>query len=1083
MSFIKRLLHHLHTEKLFVSLIALMLAVLVSAVPVFAASGGSDTEDETGTSEETTAEIVDPLTDPDGYSAVLYDNTNGLPTSEANDIAESPDGCIWIGSYSGLIRYDGNTFERIDPSTGITSVKCIYVDSQNRMWIGTNDNGIALMENGTFRMFGVKDGLKSASIQGIVEGGNDIIYITTTRGIAFIDPPMHVHQISDSRIGDSYLHELVPGPDGSVYGLTNYGDVFVIKSCMVQTFLNHEDSAIKGVTCIFPDPFNEGFVYVESDDSRVFHGSLENALNDAREIDISPLTQVQSFKLIDDKIWICARNGVGFISKDGFHVLENVPLNNSIGHVMVDYEGNLWFTSTRQGVMKVVPNRFSNITAKYGLSDIAVNSTCMYNGQLYIGTDAGLFVTDENGVVSSIPIEKARTASGEEVEAEDLISMLEDVRIRSVIKDSKNRLWISTWRKYGLLRFDNGELTIFNAEGGLFSDHVRTVYECRDGSILVANTGGVCVIKDDEIVASYDEKSDIVNTEILSVCEGENGDILAGSDGGGIYVIGEYGVRNIGSKEGLTSEAVMRIKRDEKHGVYWIVTGNCIAYLTKDYELNVVKKFPYSNNFDLYENSSNEMWILSSNGIYIASVDDLLSGEDIETTHYGISNGLPCIATANSYSELTEDGDLYIAGSTGVAKVNIDEAPGGVNVIKTAVPYIIADGETVYPDENGNFTVGSGVRKISIHSYVYDYSLTDPQVSLQLEGFDDEPVTVKRSSLQPADYTNLPGGDYKFVMEVKDPNGRVQSKALSVRITKEKAFYEHVEFQVLAGLLIALLIVSATRLYFRRRINILEKKHHEEAEKERIGSELKMASDIQSGMLPHIFPPFPDRNEFDLYASMDPAKEVGGDFYDFYLIDDDHLCLTIADVSGKGVPAALFMMVSKSILKSTAMLGPTPEKLLTTINETICQNNKMEMFVTVWIGILEISTGKLTAANAGHEYPVLTGKDGRFELVKDKHGLVVGGMDCAVYKEYELTLEPGSKLFVYTDGVPEATNAEKELFGTDRLLETLNRDPGASPENILKNVTAAVDAFVKDAEQFDDITMLCLEYKGPNPAD
>ena len=251
------------------------------------------------------------------------------------------------------------------------------------------------------------------------------------------------------------------------------------------------------------------------------------------------------------------------------------------------------------------------------------------------------------------------------------------------------------------------------------------------------------------------------------------------------------------------------------------------------------------------------------------------------------------------------------------------------------------------------------------------------------------------------------------------------------------------------------------------------------AEKERIGTELSLATQIQAAMLPHVFPPFPDRTDFDLYASMDPAKEVGGDFYDYFLVDGDHLGLMIADVSGKGIPAALFMMASKIILQSVAMLGGSPGEILTKTNEAICSSNEALMFVTVWVGILEASTGRLTCANAGHEYPVIKRKDGGFALYKDRHGFVLGGMDGIVYKEYEIQLEPGDKLFVYTDGVPEATNLEKEMFGTERMLAALNERPDDAPQDVLKNVRRAVDDFVRGAEQFDDLTMLCLEYKGP----
>ena len=248
------------------------------------------------------------------------------------------------------------------------------------------------------------------------------------------------------------------------------------------------------------------------------------------------------------------------------------------------------------------------------------------------------------------------------------------------------------------------------------------------------------------------------------------------------------------------------------------------------------------------------------------------------------------------------------------------------------------------------------------------------------------------------------------------------------------------------------------------------------AEKERISTELSLATRIQADMLPNSFPAFPDRPEFDLYASMTPAREVGGDFYDFFLVDEDHMCMVMADVSGKGVPAALFMMASKIILKNNAMAGKSPAEILTDTNTAICSNNREEMFVTVWLGMLEISTGKLTAANAGHEYPVLKQADGGFALLKDKHGFVLGGMDGVRYQNYELRLEPGAKLFLYTDGVTEATDAKNRMFGTKRMLEALNAEPDASPERLLDNVRRAVDSFVDEAEQFDDLTMLCLEY-------
>jgi len=245
-------------------------------------------------------------------------------------------------------------------------------------------------------------------------------------------------------------------------------------------------------------------------------------------------------------------------------------------------------------------------------------------------------------------------------------------------------------------------------------------------------------------------------------------------------------------------------------------------------------------------------------------------------------------------------------------------------------------------------------------------------------------------------------------------------------------------------------------------------------------TELNMATEIQTGSLPTVFP---DRPEFDIHASMDPAKEVGGDFYDFFMIDDDHLALVIADVSGKGIPAALFMMSSKIYIGDHATMGGSPAEILERVNKLVCANNKAHMFVTVWLGILEISTGKLTTASAGHEYPIIN-VNGKYELIKDKHGLAIGAMEFEKYTDTEIQLKAGDSIFVYTDGVAEATDAKNQFFGTERTVEALNSIPaGSSQREVLFGVRAAVDAFVKDAPQFDDLTMLGLRYNGPKEID
>ncbi|MBR3126273.1 MAG: SpoIIE family protein phosphatase, partial [Mogibacterium sp.] len=856
------------------------------------------------------------------------------------------------------------------------------------------------------------------------------------------------------------------------------GNVFILRDGNLVNYYE-KDETMHPITCVYPDPGKPGWIYYGTEDEGVFHVNLKSGFNTAEHIDISPLVGVYDINQKGDYIWICSRGGIGAIAEDGFHSLDYLPLNNSVGQMIMDYEGNLWFTSSRQGVMKLVANRFTNVFARYGIEDRVINTTCMMDGKLFMGSDNGLLVTDDEGLVGSIPLTSVKKADGgslnENQDASDLLDILNGIRIRSVIRDSRDRLWISTWKSLGLLRYDHGELTIFDQAGGLLSDSIRSVYETKDGRMLVAVTGGLNIIKDDRIVAAYDKDNGIVNNETLNVCEAPNGDVLVGSNGDGIYVINAGGIRNIGRDAGLTSGVIMRIRYDEENKIFWLVTGNSLAYMTEDYKVKTISKFPYPDNLDIIKNSKGDMWILSSDGIYIAPAKDLIANKATDPVHYGIANGIPCIATSNPYNYLTEEGDLYISGRSGVAKVNIEESLENIEDLKMSVPYVKADNKFIYPDEKGYFRLPARTKKLAVYAYVYNYSLTDPTVSFMLRGFERKPSVLKRSELGALYYTNLKGGTYRFDMEVMDALGR-SSKTMTATIIKAKAFYEQAWFFVLALTAFVACSLAILQLYVRDKMKKVEKQHREKAERERIASDLHMANQIQASVLPHDFPPFPERKEFELFAMMNPAREVGGDFYDFFLIDDDHLCIVIADVSGKGIPASLFMMNTKVILKTYAMGNNSPAEILEKTNTEICSNNTMEMFVTVWLGILEISTGKLIAANAGHEYPAMGHIGGDFELIMDKHGFVLGGMDEVKYKDYELQLKPGDRLFVYTDGVPEATNAADEMFGTDRMLDALNADKSAPVEELLRNVRTAVTEFTPGVEPFDDLTMLALEY-------
>ena len=252
-------------------------------------------------------------------------------------------------------------------------------------------------------------------------------------------------------------------------------------------------------------------------------------------------------------------------------------------------------------------------------------------------------------------------------------------------------------------------------------------------------------------------------------------------------------------------------------------------------------------------------------------------------------------------------------------------------------------------------------------------------------------------------------------------------------------------------------------------------------EKAAADRDLAVASSIQTNILPKTFPYLPERKEFDLYATMTPAKEVGGDFYDFFMIDDDHIAIVIADVSGKGMPAALFMMVARTIIKNQTQAASTikdPKLILADVNNQLCDGNKMELFVTAWLGIITLSTGHMEYASAGHEYPAISIKGRDFFILKERNSPPLATLEGLSFRGGDLDLNKGDTVFIYTDGVAEATNSEGELFGNDRMLDALNADTHAELRQIDTNVRDAINTFVGDAPQFDDITMLCFRYNG-----
>lgn len=725
---------------------------------------------------------------------VLYDSSSGLPTSEANTIVQSKDGFIWIGGYSGLIRYDGIDFTRFDSSYGITSVVSLYIDSSERLWIGTSDNGAVLYENGEFKFYGRKEGLESLFIHAITEDANGNVIFGTTEGIFCIETNGVLHKIDDPRTNGEYVCDIIRDEDGTVFAATLSGAFFSVDDLAVSYFCTGEGF---DANCICPDPFNKGYVYIGTHGSTVFYGKFSDELKDFQVLSAAPQMNINAIHCArDESVWVCADNGIGYFMNGRYFEMQNTPLNNSVDEMMQDYEGNLWFTSSRQGVMKIVGSEFTNITKEAGLGSMVVNSTCLYNEKLYVGADTGLFIIDGNRSVTN-----------------KLTELLDGVRIRCIKEDSKGDLWLCTYSDMGLVHIEaDGSYECFNTDRGMISNRARAVTELSDGTIAAAMSGGLNLIRNGEIAAAYTERDGISNTEILSVCEGDNGIILLGSDGGGMFVIDNGQIQQYGIDDGLRSEIILRIKKDTSRGIYWLITSNSISYMENE-KITTIKNFPYSNNFDMYFDKDGGIWVLSSNGIYVINGDNLKNDSKMEYTFYDMNCGLPSIPTANSRSHISDDGTLYISGSSGVSSVNINTAARNSNAdIKLAVPFIDVDDKQVMINGD-SIIIPANCKTLTIYGYALSYKLGNPTVSYRLEGFDTSDTSVLKNDMQPVRYTNLDSGTYTFRLSVLNSLTGTEETSISVTIIKEKAFYEHLWFKLLVTAAAAGVIILMVALY------------------------------------------------------------------------------------------------------------------------------------------------------------------------------------------------------------------------------------------------------------------------------
>lgn len=728
-----------------------------------------------------------------GYSGKLYDATDGLPTSDANCVLTASDGYIWIGSYGGIIKYDGTNFERQNSSDGLTNAKTLYEDTKGRIWVGTNDNGVVVIDGNKNIQITYKEGLTSSSIRSFVEDSKGNIYVGTTGGLCVVDDEYNVTEYDDERLYGKYVTHLYTDAKNRIIGNTKDGDIFVINNDLVTNFYESKDIINNTVSTIYPDPENDEEIYIGDDGGVMYHGSIANDLSDLQSVDLSDtLTRITSFSFVCNRMWVVGDEYVGYLdTKMGFHVLDNIPVTTAIEMITSDYQGNLWIASSRQGVAKIVTSNFQDVNDLAGINSEVVNTTCIYDDVIYIGTDKGLVAVDKNFQ----PINN------------ELTELLGDTRIRCLKIDTNNNLWISTYTNgYGLICYSkNGSMTFFNEDNGFISNGIRCTTIAKDGAILVGTNAGAAIIRNGSVTRTITAKDGLDNEVCLTVEEGVLGEVYIGTDGGGLFCYYDDEFKKLSRDDGLTSDVILRVKSDEAHGVDWIITSNSIEYI-QDGEIYNVKSFPYNNNFDMYTDTNDNYWVLSSNGIYCVDANSMLEDNIMEYAVYTAATGLTSIPTANSYSYIEDDGTLYIAGRSGVNMVNINNFYRQTSEIKISVKEITYDEKTVTPDSEGVYVIPADAGRIQIKPAILNYTLSDPLVRIYLDEDSKSGITDYQSSLGNLEYTSLKYGDYELHLQIIDETTEEVYQDSVYYLRKKPHLFELLIVKMMLAVLAALLI-------------------------------------------------------------------------------------------------------------------------------------------------------------------------------------------------------------------------------------------------------------------------------------
>ena len=759
----------------------------------------------------------EPSDDYDSYVQIEYSNEEGLLSGEANDIEQTKDGKLWIGTYAGLFKYDGGKFTLFNDVPSVKNVNCLYVDEEGRLWTGTNDDGITIFINEhVMNVIDEENGLLSNYVNDIVSDSNGNYYIGTTEGIALVSLSGGV-KITKSYDQIKNVICMSADQSGTVVGVTDRGEIYWLRDGEIITSpIKFAENKAYRSACFTED--NRLLLGTTDNDVLIYDMSADTPCL-IREFSVEEIDGINSFYVTDNnELFICSDTGVVVVQKDfSCKKLNTNNFMSSINNMLIDYQGNLWFSSSRLGLLEMCKSPFVEVFSKIGEESV-VNTTEKWQGLLFCGTDDGLIIVDEN--------------RGEKVDNE-ISELLLNTEISCIKADSHDNLWIATTGMgvYKISVKSDGGYNIkqFTEDDGIPGMRFHNICEAKDGTILIAGDYGAAVLSDDFVEQVFSAQNGLVNEKSLCLLEYKNAYYI-GSDGGGITKVedGEI-VRNIGKKDGLSSDVILRMIYDPSTAGVFIVTSNGLCYMSSHGQIKSLDQFPYSNNYDMVCDEDGTCWVLGSSGIYVAKVSDLLENTKCDYPLVDAKRGFRSSLTANAW--LCRDGDqVYLCCDNGVVKINMSKYDMTAKSYRMILDHVEVDGAKYEINRADTFKLSSQMGKIVFEPEVLNYSMNDPYVSYFLEGYDTGETVCLLSELGKVEYADLKSGTYVFRISILDGIAGNVVESASYTIEKEIEMYQKGWFKLYVLLIAGLVLVWVTWFITRTQTQKTLLKHKYELE-------------------------------------------------------------------------------------------------------------------------------------------------------------------------------------------------------------------------------------------------------------